>query len=294
MSNPRIPYRLRRETSFLPLFEGKRLLVQLVVNVEAWRFDHKMPRTLVSPPHGVEQSPDVPNFCWAEYGMRIGMARLFHELAARKLPASASINAGVIDIYPECAMAVRDAGWEFIGHGMFQRMIQGEPDERAVIAACLDKIESFTGRRPRGWLSPGLRQSLETPDALVDCGLDYTLDWVLDDVPCAMTTKTGSLVAVPYSQDLNDSIIYAIERHATGEFFNRLTRSIDTLERDQGPRVLSLGLHPHLIAVPHRMHEFRQMLDVLQDRPDTVFVTPSQTRDWFTAATQTEHPRGGT
>ena len=76
MSNPRIPYRLGHDTSSLPLMNGRSIIVHIIVNIEAWRFDQKMPRTLISPPHGVEQIPDVPNFCWAEYGIRVGMARL--------------------------------------------------------------------------------------------------------------------------------------------------------------------------------------------------------------------------
>jgi allantoinase len=285
VSNPRIPYRLASDTSALPLMAGKKLIVQLIMNIEAWRFDQKMPRTIVTPPHGLEQIPDVPNFCWAEYGMRVGMARLINEFSARRLPAGASINAGVIDVYPACAEAVLKADWEFIGHGMFQKAIQGEPDEKGVINASLDKIQRFTGSRPRGWLGPGLRQSLDTPDHLVACGIDYTFDWIVDDVPCHMKTTSRPLVALPYASDLNDSIIYAVERHATGELYNRLERTLATFDTEAGPRVISLGLHPHLMGVPHRMHEMRQILDLLQNRSDTIFVKPADTMAWFEAAT---------
>ena len=285
MSNPRIPYRLASAAPPLPLFEGKKLVVQLIVNVEAWRFQDRMPRTIVTPPHGTDQLPDVPNFCWAEYGMRLGMARLIGEFGARGIPVGASINAGVIDVYPECAEAVLDAGWEFIGHGMFQKAISGEPDERGLIEAVLARIADFTGTRTRGWLGPGLRQSAATPDHLASCGVDYTFDWNVDDVPCAMRTSPRPLIALPYAQDLNDSVIYAIEHHATGEFLNRLTRTLATFEVEPGPRVISMGLHPHLMGVPHRIHELRQMLDLLQGRKDVVFTSPARTADWFRAAT---------
>jgi allantoinase len=285
VSNPRIPYNLSADTTALPLLRGKKLIVQAIVNVEAWRFDQKMPRTIVTPPHGVELIPDVPNFCWAEYGMRVGMARLIQEFAARKIPVGASINASVIDIYPECAEAVLKADWEFIGHGLFQKMIQGEADERGVIQATIDKIARFTGTTPRGWLGPGLRESYDTPDHLVACGIDYTFDWFVDDVPYLMQTGAKPLVALPYASDLNDSIIYAIEHQATGEFANRVARTLSVLEDEPGPKVISLGLHPHLMGVPHRMHEMRQMLDMLQNRSDTVFVKPAETMAWFTAAT---------
>jgi allantoinase len=285
VSNPRIPYRLSADTSALPLMNGKKLIVHAIMNIEAWRFDQKMPRTIVTPPHGVEQIPDVPNFCWAEYGMRVGMSRLIQEFSARKIPVGASINASVIDVYPECAEAVLKADWEFIGHGLFQKMIQGEADERSVIQATIDKIARFTGSTPRGWLSPGLRESLDTPDHLVACGIEYTFDWILDDVPSFMQTSPKPLVAMPYASDLNDSIIYAIENQATGEFANRLARTLAVLENEPGPKIISLGLHPHLMGVPHRMHEMRQMLDMLQSRSDTIFVKPAETMAWFSAAT---------
>ena len=65
---------------------GKRILVHLVVNVEHWQFDQPMPRTIITPPHGRETVPDVPNFSWADYGMRAGLPRIL-EAVPRARPA---------------------------------------------------------------------------------------------------------------------------------------------------------------------------------------------------------------
>jgi hypothetical protein len=62
MTNPRIPFVLSSDRAALPALDGKRILVHLVVNVEHWQFDQPMPRTIVTPPHGRETVPDVPNF----------------------------------------------------------------------------------------------------------------------------------------------------------------------------------------------------------------------------------------
>jgi allantoinase len=223
MANPRIPYMLSSARAALPPLKGKRILVHLVVNVENWQFDQPMPRTIVTPPHGRETVPDVPNFSWADYGMRAGLPRILRAFASRSLPASTSFNAGVLDAYPQAAVAMREAGWEFIGHGMHQKAINHvEGGEAAVIGASLDKIERFTGRRPRGWLSPGLRETVDTPDILKRKGIDYVCDWVVDDRPAWMNTTEGPLIAMPYNLEVNDSVIYAIERHATGEMARRL------------------------------------------------------------------------
>jgi peptidoglycan/xylan/chitin deacetylase (PgdA/CDA1 family) len=285
-SNPRVPYRMSDRESGLAGPGGKPLIVHLVVNVEAWRFDHPMPRKIIPAPHGLEQVPDVPNFAWAEYGMRCGMPRLLDMFTDRKLPVSASINAAVIDLYPDCAHAMRDVGWEFIGHGLHQKSLQGEADEAKLVATALAKLEAFTGRRARGWLGPGLKESAETPDILKASGIDYVCDWVLDDIPVWMKTVHGPLIAMPYSLEINDSIIYAVEKHSSPEIWQRSRDAIVALEPElaRGARVFTIGLHPHLIAVPHRIGYLARILDLLQARDDAVFMTGSGIADWFMAS----------
>ena len=246
-----------------------------------------MPRTIITPPHGRETVPDVPNFAWADYGMRAGLPRILDLLGAHGLPASASLNAGVIDAYPDAAAAMLDAGWEFIGHGVHQRSVNhAEGGEEAVIAATLDMIEEFTGTRPRGWLSPGLRETHSTPDLLRHAGIDYVCDWVVDDLPSWMRTAHGPLIAMPYNLEINDSVIYAVEKHATGEMATRLEHTLRLFEREAVAtcRVLAIGLHPHLIGVPHRFHELERMVALLSQSDHVLFTTGSAIADWFSAA----------
>jgi allantoinase len=288
MANPRIPYRLSSQAPKLPLLDGKTILVHLVVNVEHWHFDHPMPRTIITPPHGKETVPDVPNFSWADYGMRAGLPRILEALG--RLPASTSFNAGVIDAYPQAAEAMLKAGWEFIGHGMHQKATNHvEGGEEMLIAACLAKIDKFTGTRVRGWLSPGLRETHNTPDLLKKSGIEYVCDWVVEDIPSWMKTGHGPLVAMPYNLEINDSIIYAVERHATGEMLNRVKHTLKRFEAEvaSNPRVFAIGLHPHLIGVPHRIHELHAILELLQASGQTLFTTGSRICDWFTAAVPT-------
>jgi peptidoglycan/xylan/chitin deacetylase (PgdA/CDA1 family) len=283
MSNPRIPYQMSSDRPPLPPPDGKPIMVHLVVNVENWLFDNAMPRKILTAPHGLEQIPDIPNYSWAEYGMRCGMPRLLDCFADRSLPASVSLNAGVIEAYPDVAAAMRDAGWEFIGHGVHQKSIQGEADEAALIAESLSMIEDFTGQRPGGWLGPGLKETMDTPDILKEQGVSYVFDWVLDDLPCWITTKHGPLMSLPYTLEINDSVIYAVEKHASPEMHRRLVDTLEIFDRETKtqPRVLTLGLHPHLISVPHRMVYLERMLDLLQNRTDTVFMTGQSIASWY-------------
>jgi len=285
MANPRVPYAFSNDRPALkPPATGK-ILVHLVINVENWSLDQPMPRTIITPPHGKETVPDVPNFSWADYGMRAGLPRMLGAITTRGLPASTSCNASVIDVYPRAAQAMLDAGWEFIGHGMHQKSINHSGSEEETIHACLEKITSFTGQRTRGWLSPGLRETFDTADILAASGVDYVCDWVIDDLPNWMQVKTGRLIQMPYNLELNDSIIYAVEKHSSPEFLLRLQRTLDLFEREiaRQPRVLALGLHPHLMGVPHRFGYFEEMLDLLMKHPEVTFMNGSAIADWFTA-----------
>lgn len=287
MANPRIPYRFSNTGPQLTAPSAGSIIVHLVVNVEHWQFDSSMPRTIITPPHGKETVPDVPNFSWADYGMRAGLPRIIAAIRDRGLPASTSFNAGVIQAYPQAAEAMHAAGWEFIGHGVHQKSLnesKGESEE-TLIAASLDMVERFTGKRPRGWLSPGLRETYDTPELLKKQGVDYVFDWVVDDVPNWMTTRNGPLLSLPYNLEINDSIIYAIERHSSDEMYERLARTLALFEREavSHPRILAIGLHPHLIGVPHRFASLEKMLDLLMKSPNVCFMNGGQIADWYTA-----------
>ena len=291
MANPRIPYMLSSQRRRLPPLNGKPILVHLVVNVEHWQFDQPMPRTIITPPHGRETVPDVPNFSWADYGMRAGLPRILKLFRELGLPASASFNAGVVDAYPAAAEAMLEAGWEFIGHGIHQKaMNHAEGGEEALIRDAIEKIARFTGTRPRGWLSPGLRETVDTPELLRANGIDYVCDWCVDDLPSWMETRHGPLMAMPYNLEINDSIIYAVERHATGEMATRLARTLRLFEAEaaDNTRILAIGLHPHLIAVPHRFHELVEIVEALRASDKVAFVTGSQICDWYAG----EEPAG--
>ena len=91
---------------------------------------------------------------------------------------------------------------------------------------------------------------------------------------------------MPYTLELNDSVIFAVEKHTSSEHYDRLRYSLEAVEPEleRGPRVLSLSLHHHLSGVLHRIGFVEKMLDLLCARNDTVFMTGGQIVDWFLEA----------
>ena len=284
-NNPRIPFRLLGHSPKLAPLDGKPLMVHIVMNIEVWPFDKPMPRAILQNPHGKSPIPDIGNYSWVEYGLRLGLPRLQRILSARKLPVTNMMNAAIVDFYPECAELAARSGWELCGHGLFQRSLLYEEDESAVIDEALDKFEKFSGKRPRGWLGPGYGESFNTPDILKSKGIEYIHDWMVDDIPCWMRTTFGPLVAVPYALDINDVMIFALERHSAEEYFKRFQDTANYLAAEPGapPRLITMGLHPHIIGVPYRLEMFERTIDMLMNRNDTVFVTGNRVVDWFKA-----------
>jgi hypothetical protein len=183
---------------------GARIAVWTIVNVEEWDIEKAMARQYLTAPQGVATVPDVPNWAWHEYGMRVGFWRLLDALSRRKIRATTSINARVCESYEPVARAMRDAGWEFMGHGVVQGALHLLPDQRAAIRESVELLTKFTGKKPRGWLGPGLTETWETLDILAEEGIEYVSDWVNDDQPYEIRTTAGPLVSLHYTLYLND------------------------------------------------------------------------------------------
>jgi len=242
-----------------------------------------MARTVLSPPGGGAQLPDIPNRCWQEYGMRVGFWRLKAALDRLSIRATLCLNGTVCEHYPRIVRAALDSNWELQGHSDVQRPMHEAPDQRAAIRATRRAIEEFSGRRPRGWLGPGLTETAETPEILVEEGFEYVGDWVLDDEPTEIATAAGPLVTVPYSVELNDIVIMVLQHHKARELYDRAVDQFERLyeEGAQRPRIMGFGVHPYITGVPHRIRYFEMMLAEIASRPGVLFWTGEQIVDWY-------------
>src|SRR6267142_993667 len=82
-----------------------------------------------------------------------------------------------------------------------------------MIRRSLDTIENFTGKRPVGWLGPGLTETYDTPEHLTAAGIKYIGDWVYDDEPTEISTANGPLVTLPYTVECNDIPMMIVQHH---------------------------------------------------------------------------------
>ena len=288
MANPRTQYSSIFDRPELTLPEGARVVVWPVINVEEWDINEPMARTVLPTPQNVNVAPDVANFGWFDYGLRIGFWRLKEVLDRHEIRATVSLNASICNSYPEIVRRSLDVGWEMLAHSFIQRVINKEPNERETIQRSIKTIEAFTGQKVRGWMGPGLAETFHTPDILSEEGIEYVADWCNDDQPYELKVKTGRLVALPYTLELNDIPIYMIQHHRSPEIFERARDQFDTLYREstKGARIMCISTHPYISGVPHRIKYYEMIFDYIKQFEGVVFMTGSEILDWYNSTLQ--------
>jgi peptidoglycan/xylan/chitin deacetylase (PgdA/CDA1 family) len=267
----------------LKLPGNARIVFWTIVNLEVWDISKPMARQVLAAPTGQVLLPDVSNWSWHEYGMRVGVWRFFELFKRLNIKPTLAINARVIEDYRRVAEEAKTQGWEFMGHSYEQGPIQKEPDQKAMIHRSMDLCEKFTGKRPVGWLGPGLTQTLETPDLLAGAGVKYIGDWVYDDEPTIIKTTNGPLVTLPYTMEMNDIPMMAVQHHESDYLLKRMTDQFDRLYAESADRakIVSLAIHPYLSGQPHRIKYLEAIYDYVKKFEGVVFWNGVEILDWY-------------
>jgi allantoinase len=281
----------RERLPFLPIAhrpplkfpDGIRLVVWPVLALEDWDISRPMARMVISPPQGQPMLPDVPNWSWHEYGMRVGFWRLQKVLKQVGATPTVTLNARVCERYPQVVEACVANGWELNAHGYEQLPMHKVDDQRAVIAKSMDVIETFCGRRPRGWFGPGLTQTYDTLDHLAEAGVEYIGDWTLDDDPVTLTTKHGPVVALPYNFEIHDIVLMALQHHPSQRLFERALDQFNWLYEEAAERakIMAIAMHPYLSGVPHRIGHVQRTLEDILSRDGVVAWDGAKILDWY-------------
>jgi peptidoglycan/xylan/chitin deacetylase (PgdA/CDA1 family) len=267
----------------LVLPAGVRLVVWPVLALEEWSIARPMARTVIPPPQGQPLLPDVPNWSWHEYGMRVGVWRLKRMYERLGISPTVTLNSRVCDTYPAVVEACVKNGWELNAHSVEQTPMQRVEDERAVIRESVETIERFSGTRPRGWFGPGLTQTHDTLDHLAEAGIEYIGDWVLDDEPVTLRTTSRPIVALPYNFELHDIVMMALQHQPSAMMYDRTLDAFECLyeESAERPKFMSIACHPYLSGVSHRIRHVQRTFETVLSRKGVVAWDGARILDWY-------------
>jgi peptidoglycan/xylan/chitin deacetylase (PgdA/CDA1 family) len=255
----------------------------VIPNIEHFLFDR--PSTSIT---AVTASlvPDVLNYSWRDYGVRVGIWRLMEVMEKHGVKGTVALNSDVCRHYPRIIEGGKELGWEWMGHGNNNSTLinrQSEDEERRLIKDVVTTIKESTGKQPRGWLSPALSESHRTLDILAENGIQYVGNWVNDEQPYPMRVKTGSMLSMPYSIELNDIPVFLDQGQSPEAFGKMICDQFDVLYEDgaKSGRVMSICLHPFLIGHPNRSKHFANALAYIKSRQEVWVTTGGEIADWY-------------
>lgn len=264
---------------------GARIAVWVVPNVEHYEY-LPSPQSVRDPwprsPH-----PDVLGYGLRDYGNRVGLWRMMETLDRYPIRCTVSLNLANFEHYPEIQTACEERRWDYLCHGIYNTQYLWnlpEQQERAYIRECVDIYRRLTGRPLAGWYSPAMSHTVNTPDLVAEAGVKYWCDWVHDDQPFPFKVRSGRLLTVPYSVDLNDAVILRQGLEAE-DFADMAIDHFDTLYREGGinGRVLCLAIHPYIMGQPHRVKYLTKVLRHICGHAAVWHATGEEIADWYYA-----------
>jgi allantoinase len=207
--------------------------------------------------------PDPLNYGWRDYGVRVGIWRMFEALDRHKMRASVLLNSDVCRHYPQIIEEGKSRNWTWLAHGKNNSIFQAgmaADEERKYLTEVVKTISDATGKQINGWMGPGLSETFETPKILKELGISYVLDWCADDQPFPLNVP--GMISVPYSVELNDVTLFLGKSLSGEDFYRVVVDQFDQLykEGEQSGRVMALCLHPFIVNQPFRHKYLEKVL----------------------------------
>ncbi len=231
--------------------------------------------------------PDILGYGIRDYGNRVGLWRMFEVMDRHGVRGTVSLGLGNFEHYPEILEACEARKWDTMCHGVYNtQYLWGyqEDEERAFVSECVETYRRLTGRMLPGWFSPAASHTLNTPDIVAEHGIKYYCDFHHDDQPFPVKVRSGRLITVPYTMDLNDAVVY---HHAVegAEFLRMITDEFDTLYREgaESGRVMCIALHPYMMGQPQRVKYLDQALAYILSHEGVWNTTGEEIADWYYA-----------
>ncbi len=269
-------WRMSSERPKFALPDGTKLAVCLLVPLEFFPLNpsgvpFKHPGAMAT------AYPDLRHFTVRDYGNRVGVYRILGALGGEK--ASFAINGEIAKRYPPLIDAVTARGHEIVAHGVSTDHIHHEglsaKDEDALIKEALECFAS----PPRGWMSPARTQSSKTLTHLAKAGIDYCLDWEMDQVPVRASTPSGDITLVPNAYELSDFTLLHTRKQTEESWFKQIKDAAELLLEEHeryGSQVLTLTLTPYIIGQPFRIWALRAILNYLKDADGVNIMTAGE------------------
>lgn len=260
--------------------DGKRIGVIFNTCLEAWS-DGKAPG--ISPmgnplPPGVL---DTMAISWASYGVTCGIYRLLEAFERHGVRSSVMVNAILAERAPEAVKDVAQGGHEILSHSYAMDVIPAllsDEDERDNIARCTSLLETASGARVRGWLSPRGTSRPQTPKLLAEAGYTWYGDVFDADLPYVLTFGDRRIVALPLNTDVND-MPFMKYGNAPETMVHAFQQNVMIARERNEVTIIDVTNHAHIFGRPRGAYFYEKIIEQAASSPDIWVATRAQVAD---------------
>ena len=110
----------------------------------------------------------------------------------------------------------------------------------------------------------------------------YHADWFHDDQPFPLKVRSGRLISIPYTIELNDVVVRG--QNQEGAYFSRIIKDqFDVLyeEGAESGRVMCIALHPFWVGQPHRIRHLDDALAHIRSHQDVWIATADEIAGYY-------------
>lgn len=230
-----------------------------------------------------------------EYGPRAGLGRLLDGLARHDVRASFAWASTGARRNPDAVRRIMAEGHEIIAAG--RRALPGPTltvdEERSNILEGVAELTAIVaGIEPQavpvGWF--GRWPTAATARSVLESGLQYTSDSHAADAPFLVDDEDGTLLAIPWTPDLDDGRFWCDPRMAgyrtADDFLDVMERTARTLAREarHSPRMMTIVLHPRISGHPARFGAIERFMEGSRHDPRIRFLTRREIMQAWNAA----------
>ena len=152
-----------------------------------------------------------------------------------------------------------------------------EPAERDHIGKVTRLLTQVAGRAPKGWMSPRGTPSPATARLLAEVGYLWHGDAMDDDLPYAQNFAGHSIVAAPFTMEVNDMPIYMRYGDPPQQYVEMFKSTLARLrQREKGPVQLDATAHAHVFGRPFGTWAYEAVMQIAKRVPDVWIGTRSE------------------
>lgn len=250
---------------------NKRVAVAINVDLEIWS-DGKAPDYSVQSTSLKPGTISHGGIAWSQYGGKTGVWRVLRLLERHGVPGTFSVNAKCVEAYPDAVRQIVKSGFDIAGHGYTQDdlLVYMAPEqEKKTIRTCLDMLETASGTRPKGWVTPVHAHTEHTVEFLAAEGVVWHNESADCDRPHRIDVGGRAMAAIPGSDFTDNRVL----RTAPNLLLETYKRTFDYLYTCEPMSYMGMSIHCQFGGRALMIAVFNELLTYFASFPDVWFAS---------------------